>query len=68
MNILFSKDLCFINWFFEIGEKIYLCGKYDRNILMNYINFVYLWIGLMNIDLYDLFEVNEIEFEKVICI
>lgn len=51
-----------------IGEKVYLCGKHDRNTLMNYINHAYLRIGLTNINPYDLSEANEIELEKVTCI
>lgn len=55
-----------MNWFMLVGEKVYICGKYDRYILMNNINYVYLWIGLMNINFYELIE--NINFEKVFCI
>lgn len=43
-----------MNWFMIKGEKVYLCGKYNEYIVYNYRSYVFLWIGLMNIDFYEL--------------
>lgn len=48
---MYIGGVCFMNWFMEFGEEVYICGKYIFLNLKDFKEEINLEIGLVEIDL-----------------